>query len=78
MTPDKAVVISLDSHPQFQDHRRLAELKNALLAETLAFAQVALDNAALTGSHGPRAVRILERARRLLEEARERLVREVL
>lgn len=46
-------------------------MKTALLAETLAFAQVALDNA---GGPCPRAERILKRACALVEEARDRLV----
>lgn len=77
MAPDRAVVVPLSGHPQFQDRRRLQELRNALLAETLAFAQVALDNAALLGPER-QAVLILERACKLLEEARDRLVRELL
>ncbi len=77
MAPDRAVVIPFACHHQFQDRRRLQELKNTLLAETLAFAQVALDNAALMGPDA-KAMRLLEMACRLLEEARDRLVRELL
>lgn len=77
MAPDKAVVVPIACHRQFQDRRRLQELQNSLLAETLAFAQVALDNAALMGPEA-KGVLILERACKLLEEARDRLVRELL
>jgi hypothetical protein len=77
MREDKAPVIPLHLHPRFQDHFRVAELKNALLAETLAFAQVALDNAARPGA-SPRAEKLLARACALLEEARDRLVLELL
>lgn len=77
MMDDKAQVIPLHLHPGFQDHRRVQELKEALLAETLAFAQVALDNAARPGA-SPKAEKILARACALLEEARDRLVLELL
>ena len=77
MRDDKALVVPLNLHPGFQDHRRVQELKTALLAETLAFAQVALDNAAKPGP-SPMAVKILERACTLLEEARNRLVLDLL
>lgn len=77
MEDDKALVIPLHLHPGFQDHRRVQELKETLLAETLAFAQVALDNAARPGA-SPRAEKILERACALLGEARNRLVLELL
>uniref|UniRef100_A0A7V4GA91 Uncharacterized protein n=1 Tax=Desulfobacca acetoxidans TaxID=60893 RepID=A0A7V4GA91_9BACT len=77
MDHDKAPVIPLKLHPGFQDHRRMQELKNTLLAETLAFAQVALDNAARPGA-SLRAERILARACALLSEARDRLVLEIL
>lgn len=77
MMDDKALVIPLHLHPGFQDHRRVQELKEALLAETLAFAQVALDNAARPGA-SPKAEKILARACALLEEARDRLVLELL
>jgi hypothetical protein len=66
-------VILLHLHPSFQDRHRMEALKNTPLAETLAFAQVALDNSAAPGS-SPRATIILERACDLLEEARNRLV----
>jgi hypothetical protein len=77
MMNKKAPIIPLHLHPEFQDHRRVQELKEALLAETLAFAQVALDNAARPGA-SPRAEKILERACALLGEARNRLVLELL
>lgn len=75
MMADKAQVIPLHLHPGFQDRHRLQELKTALLTETLAYVQVALDNAA---SASPQAVKILERACALLDEARDRLVCELL
>ena len=74
---DKATVIPLHLHPSFQDRHRLEELKHTLLAETLAFAQVALDNAGKPGA-SPQAAKILERACALLEEARNRLVLDLL
>jgi hypothetical protein len=77
MRDDKAPVMPLHMHPGFQDHHRVHELKKTLLAETLAFAQVALDNAARPGA-SPRAEKILARACALLGEARDRLVLELL
>jgi hypothetical protein len=77
MMDGKAPVIPLHLHPGFQDHYRVTELKNTLLAETLAFAQVALDNAARPGA-SPQAEKILARACALLGEARDRLVLELL
>jgi|UniRef100_A0A7V6A5G6 hypothetical protein len=77
MRDEKATVIPLHMHPEFQERHRVEDLKNALLAETLAFAQVALDNAAKPGPT-PAAVKILERACTLLEEARHRLVLDLL
>ncbi len=78
MIDEKATIIPLHLHPGFQDRHRVNELKTALLAETLAFAQVALDNAAGPGGASPRALKILERACVLLSEARDRLVLELL
>ncbi len=72
MGEGKAAIIPLHLHPEFQDRHRLNELKQALLAETLAFAQVALDNA-----DSPRAAKILTRACQLMTEARDRLVLEL-
>jgi len=77
MRDDKALVIPLHMHPSFQERPRVAALKNTLLAEILAFTQVALDNAAKLGP-SPAAVKILERACTLLEEARNRLVLDLL
>ena len=77
MRDNKATVIPLDIHPSFQERHRVEALKNTLLAETLAFTQVALDNAAKPGP-SPTAVKILERACDLLEEARNRLVLDLL
>ena len=77
MRDNKATVIPLDMHPSFQERHRVEALKNTLLAETLAFTQVALDNAAKPGP-SPTAVKILERACDLLEEARNRLVLDLL
>ena len=77
MMDDKAPVIPWHLHPGFQDRHRLEALKNALLAKTLAFARIALDNAAAPGA-SLQAVKILERACGLLEEARNRLVLELL
>ncbi len=71
----KAPVIPLHLHPGFQNQRRLQALKNTLMTESLAFVQVALDNAAVAS---PRAAKILERACVLLDEARDRLVDELL
>jgi hypothetical protein len=62
-------VISLHLHPSFQDRHWMEALKNTPLAETLAFAQVALDNWAAPGS-SPRTMKILERACGLLAETR--------
>jgi hypothetical protein len=78
MISDKAPVIPLHLHPGFQERVRLNELKTTLMTETLAFVQVALDNAAGPGGASPRAVKILERACALLDEARVRLVHELL
>jgi hypothetical protein len=77
MRDDKAPVIPLHLHPVFQERHRVEALKNALMAETLAFAQVVLDNAAKPGA-SPQAVKILKRACDLLEEARNRLVLDLL
>ncbi len=77
MGDDKALVIPLHLHPSFQERHRVEALKNTLLAETLAFTQLALDNAARPGP-SPAAVKILERACTLLEEARNRLVLDLL
>ncbi|MGO9175511.1 MAG: hypothetical protein ACLQED_05140 [Desulfobaccales bacterium] len=70
-------IIPLHLHPGFQERRRVNELKTALMTETLAYVQVALDNAAGPGGASPRAVTILERACALLNEARERLMHEL-
>jgi hypothetical protein len=78
MIADKAPVIPLHLHPQFQKRQRLTELKTSLLAESLAFVQVALDNAGEWAGASPRSVKILERACALLGEARDRLVDELL
>lgn len=78
MRDDKTTIIPLHLHPEFQDRHRVNELKTALLAETLAFAQVALDNATGFAGASRRAEKILERACALLEEARDRLVLELL
>ncbi len=75
MIGDKAPVIPLHLHPEFQDRHRVNELKTVLMTETLAYVQVALDNAA---GASPQAVKILERACALLGEARDRLVCELL
>lgn len=75
---DKAPVIPLHLHPGFQDRQRVAELKTVLLAESLAFVQVALDNAVGMDCAKPRSVKILERACGLLIEARDRLVDDLL
>jgi hypothetical protein len=75
MTGDKAPVIPLHLHPGFQDRLRVQELKTALLTETLAYVNIALDNAARTSTD---AVTILQRACALLDEARDRLVCELL
>jgi len=77
MIPDKAPIIPLHLHPEFQERQRLEELKAALMTESIAFVQVALDNAAGPGGASPRAVKILERACALLDEARDRLVYEL-
>ena len=76
MIRNKAPVIPLHLHPGFQNRRRVEELKIALMTGSLDFVQVALDNAAGPGA-SPRAVKILERACVLLEEARDRLVDEL-
>lgn len=78
MTGNKAAVIPLHLHPGFQDWRRVNQLKTALMSESLAYVQVALDNAAGPGGASPRAVKILERACALLDEARDQLVHELL
>lgn len=78
MRDNKAPIIPLHLHPGFQDRRRVNALKTALLAETLAFAQVALDSATGLAGASRRAEKILERACTLLEEARDRLVLELL
>ena len=78
MISDKAPIIPLHLHPGFQERHRVNELKTALMTETLAFVQVALDNAfGLTGASS-QTVKILERACALLVEARDRLVDELL
>jgi len=77
MLGDKAPVIPLHLHPGFQERQRVNELKATLIAETLTYVQMALDNAARPGGASPRAVKILERACLILEEARDRLVREL-
>jgi hypothetical protein len=77
MRDERATIIPLNMHPSFQDRHRVEALKNTLLAETLAFTQVALDNASKPGPT-PAAVKILERACDLLEEARNRLVLDLL
>jgi hypothetical protein len=74
---DKALVIPLHLHPGFRERSRVNELKTALMTETLAFVQAALDSADGPGGASPRAVKILERACALLDEARVRLVREL-
>jgi hypothetical protein len=78
MKGDKAPVISLHLHPGFRERQRLNELKTALMTETLAFVQVALDNSVGLGGASPRSVKILERACAFLGEARDRLVHELL
>ena len=77
MIRHKAQIIPLHLHPGFKDWHRVNKLKIALMTETLAYVQVALDNAAGPGGASPRAVKILERACALLEEARDRLVHEL-
>ena len=77
-TTGKAPVIPLHLHPGFQERQRVSELKSALMAETIAFVQVALDNAAALAGASPQAVKLLERACTLLVEARDRLVDELL
>jgi hypothetical protein len=72
---DKAPIIPLHLHPAFQERQRVQQLKTALMMETLAYVQVALDNAA---GGTPQAVKILERACTLLDEARDQLVCELL
>jgi hypothetical protein len=54
------------------------QLKIALMTERLAYVQVDLDNAAGPGGASFRAVKILERACALLDEARDKLVHELL
>jgi hypothetical protein len=78
MGNDKAPIIPLHLHPGFQDRQRVEELKTALLAETLAFTQVVLDNATGPAGASRRAEKILTRARALLEEAQDRLILELL
>ena len=78
VTAGKAPVIPLHLHPGFQERQRVSELKNVLMAETIAFVQVALDNAAALAGASSQAVHILERACALLGEARDRLVDELL
>ncbi len=73
MTGDKALVIPLHLHPGFQERQRVQELKTALMTETLAYVHIALDNAAVTSTQ---AVKILQRACELLDEAKNRLVSE--
>lgn len=72
---DRAPIIPLHLHPRYQDRQRVTELKTALMTETLVYVQMALDNAA---GAPLRSVKILERACALLDEARERLVLELL
>ena len=78
MAEQKKPVIPLHLHPSFQKRQRVAELKSVLMKESLAFVQVALDNAAGLPGASPRSVKILERACALLGEARDRLVDELL
>jgi hypothetical protein len=78
MTSDKAPIIPLHLHPEFQKRHRVKELKTVLMSESLAFVQVALDNAEGPGGASARAVKILEKACALLDEARDRLVCELL
>jgi hypothetical protein len=75
---DKAPIIPLHTHPGFQDRQRVTELKTVLMAESLAFVQVALDNAVGLAGRSSQAVKILERACGLLIEARDRLVDDLL
>ncbi len=74
MADDKALVIPLRLHPGFQERQRVQELKTALMTETLAYVHIALDNAAGASSQ---AVKVLQRACALLDEARHRLVGEL-
>jgi hypothetical protein len=74
MIRNKAPVIPLHLHPGFQERQRLNELKTALMTETLAYVQVALDNTARTSTN---AVKILQRACKLLDEAMDRLLYEL-
>ena len=74
MTANKAPIIPLHLHPGFQERQRVKELKTALMMETLAYVHIALDNAAGASSQ---AVKILQRACALLDEARDRLVCEL-
>ena len=77
MRDDIATVIPLHLHPPFQERRRVAALKNLLLAETRAFTKVALDNATRPPPHpGPK--KILAGACALLKEVRNRPVLELL
>lgn len=78
MTSDKAPVIPLHLHPGFQERQRVTELKTVLLAESLAFVQMALDNAVGLAGASPQSVKILERACTLLAEARDRLMDDLL
>jgi hypothetical protein len=77
MTAGKAPIIPLHLHPGFQKRQRVEELKAALLRESLAFVQMALDNAAVAGA-SLETVKILKRACALLEEAMDRLAHELL
>jgi hypothetical protein len=77
MPPDKPPVIPLHLHPEFKARRKIKELKNALMTESLAFVQVAMDNAA-AGAGPSQTLKILQRACELLDEAREQLVHELL
>ena len=78
MTDNKNPVVPLHFHPKFQDPHRLQALKTSLLVETVAFVQMALDSATGHARVLERAEQILERALFLLEEARGRLVKELL
>jgi hypothetical protein len=71
MIPNKAPVIPLHLHPGIQERHRVKELKTALMTETLAYVQVALDNAAGPGGASPRAM--LPRSHRLSDIAIRKL-----
>ncbi len=58
------MVIPLHLHPSFQERHRVEALKNTLLAETLAFTQMALDNAAKPGPTSAAQIWWEPRARR--------------